>query len=794
MKLLTLGRLELTESAFKRSKPLVLLTYLSLEGKQSREHLAELFWPSGDMRKSRNNLSRTLSDLRSHVPESFKADDSCVWSSLKTDATVFQEALAANDYAKAAAIYAGSFLEGSTSKWSVEVEEWIYDQRERLAQSAQGALLELAEQAARDLSQDALKRARAAFRLAEPQPEMLARFHTLFQTQDRSLAREVQDLARGYGIRLEFDSAESTLSPPPISDTDATTHPSQAVLSERELEAPLPVPQATAHNLPLRGTSFVGRDLELSEILHQLAQPVCRLLCLTGIGGVGKSRLAIQAAYELLRAAHYRGIYYIKLDSLNTAELIPSTIADALGLQLSSKDDLAEQLAHAIGDKALLLILDNFEHLMNGATLIPKMLETCPNLKVLVTSRERLELEEEWVFPVEGLALPEENTQPADAQYFDAVRLFTQRAYQAQMTFELSAEDVPHVLKLCRLVAGSPLALELAAVWVTVMSLKTLAQEIETNLDVLSASSKNRSERHKNLRAVFENSWNLLNPKEQDALKKLSVFRGGFTREAAANVAGASINILASFVNKSLLRSLPNKRYDRHPLLSQYTQEKLLEDASEHERLQERHFEFFLALAEKARPHLNGPEQKEWLERFEQDHDNFRMALTWALKHNNSEKALSLSGILGWFWNTLGYYSEGREWLNKALALPNKPLMPARALTLSSAGWMAMQQDDYEIAQAYMNESVSIYKNLGEVERVADLLNNLSAIAYYSGDYATSAKQLEEALEVYRRSDNKRGMASVLGNLGGLASESGDREKAYLLRVESLKISRDRRR
>ena len=764
MKLVTLGGLELEGATFQRPKPLLLLAYLSLEGQQSREHLAELFW-QGDAkqlttRQRRNNLSRTLSDLRKHAPGSFAADKTSIWSVIATDVAVFEQALASEDYACAVKTYAGSFLEGHLSGWNVELEEWLYQQRDRLAEGAQKAFLALAEQAVRWRPEQAIQHARSAFRLAEPQADLLPRFYTLFEGQDNNLVREVQDLARGYGVTLR-----STLEP------------------KFRQEA-----ESTEHNLPDKGTSFVGRDVELGNSVRQLLQPACRLLNLVGIGGVGKSRLAIQAAFELLRAGQFQdGIYYVALDALTTEELIPTSIADSLELNLTSKDAELEQLSRYLADKHLLLILDNFEHLIEGATLLAKLLEKCPNLKIIVTSRERLNLLEEWVFPVKGLALPGEDTPFEEAQYSDAVQLFVQRAHQAQLTFELASDDLPYILELCHLVAGSPLALELAAVWLRMMSPEALFREIEHNLDVLNASARNRTERHKNLRAVFEHSWHLLSLQEQAGLKRLSVFRGGFTREAALEVTGSSLATLASLVNKSLLRSLPSGRYDRHPLVYQYTQEKLAANATEHVQLQEQHFSYFLALAERATPFLKGPEQKTWLERLERDHDNFRTALRYALSLDDTERALRLSGELWSFWDVRGYYSEGREWLAKALSRSCSSTH-ARGRPLTGAGLLAMQQGDYQVANDYLSESLAINRNLKQPQEIANVLNQLAGNFFYLGDYTTAASHYEEMLSIYQKTKDRRGMAFALQNLGALAGAQGNPEKASSLYSEGLQL------
>ena len=598
-------------------------------------------------------------------------------------------------------------------------------------------------------------------------------------------------MARGYGLTLS---------------SKATPRENQAKTSEQEsgasAEDDLPAQQEVAvaspptlpspDNLPSRSTSFVGRDIELGNIIQKLSQPNCKLLSLVGMGGVGKSRLSLQAAYKLREAEHFSdGIFYVNLDALTTPRLIPNTIADTLEFSLTGKDAELDQLGLYIGTKNMLLILDNFEHLIEGATLLCDLLQVCPNLKLLVTTREQLRLSEEWIFPVAGLVISSEDTPFSEAQNCDAIQLFFQRAIQVQPTFELTPENLPHILKLCGLVTGSPLALELAAAWVQIMSPEALVGEIELNLDALQASARDLLKRHESFRAVFEHSWKLLNLEEQTVLKKLAVFRGGFTREAAFKVVGAPLGVLASLVNKSLLRVLPSERYNRHALILQYTQEMLAQDATEHEHIQEQHFVYFLALAEKARPLLDGPDQETWLGRFEQDHDNFRMALIYAFAGDTPEKSLRLAGELWKFWSVCGHYSEGRDWLDKALARSGSFPTQARALALRGVGWLATVQADYQAANDYSTEGLAIYRRLNQPRNVATLLNSLAGIAYYLRDYSLAANYLEEVLAIYQTLEDKGGVASTLGNLGALAFEQGNPQKAHSLYEKTLQISQE---
>ncbi|WP_019588616.1 AfsR/SARP family transcriptional regulator [Deinococcus apachensis] len=766
MRLVCLGDLALEGSDFRRAGPLLLLAYLSLEGKQPRTHLAELFWrregEAHTRRQLLNNLSQALTLLRRHAPGVVGSDGTSVWSLVTTDVAEFRQALEDQDHGRAAALYTGPFLSGRDNGWGIELEGWLFDQRERLAEQAQGALIELAERESQDRPHEAARRAHDAFCLAEPQPGALPRLHALLWEHDRRLAREIEDLARGYGVSLEKSSGQGQAAP------------SNGL---------------AAHRLPARGTSFVGRSRELAEVTRQLLQPECRLLTLTGAGGVGKSRLALQAASSLLDQEPFQDrVFYVALEALSSATLIPGSVATQLGLTPEGREPDLEAVCRHLGKQHALLVLDDFEHLRDGALVLHELLRGCPNLKLLTTSREPLSLGEEWLFPVAGLALPGEADAPGASAQCDAVRLFCQRARQAGRAFEPAPTDLPHVLELCRLLAGAPLALELAAAWLPVLSPGELVREVARDLDVLGSHAQDRDERHRDLRAVFEGSWKLLSPQEQRVLAALSVFRGGFTREAAAEVAGASMATLASLVSKSLLRVLPPGRYDRHPLIHQYTREKLAQGAADLARLEARHFTYFLALARETRPLLDGAEQNVWLERIEQEHDNFRAALDHALTRGASDEAQSLAGELWWFWHTRGYHAEGRAWLTKALDRADPTPTPERAKALRGAGWLATQQSDYPVAETYMRECLAVYRFLDRSQDVAAALNNLAGISYYAGDLDTYERYLVEALAICRELSNTRGTAVILGNLGNLAFERGDPEQARSLYWENVRL------
>jgi predicted ATPase len=374
------------------------------------------------------------------------------------------------------------------------------------------------------------------------------------------------------------------------------------------------------------------------------------------MGGIGKSRLAIQAANEQLQVTNLSfkdGVYLVTLDALTSSELIPSSIAEALSLELQGQEDTLSQVKRFIGKKHILLLLDNYEHLMAEATLTSKLLEACLNLKLLVTSRERLNVEEEWVLTLDGLAIPT-STELSEAERFDALHLFVQRAKRAMLEFSLTQETLPHALKICQLVEGSPLGIELAAVWVKTLPVSEIAKEIESNLNILEAPTKNIAERHQSIKAAFEHSWKLLSEKEQEVLRKLSVFVGGFRREAASEVAGATLPILASLVDKSLLRVSDRGRYDRHSLLYQFMQAKLSDNFGERTRVQDIHGQYFLCFVKE----LAHSRNKDSFEKVDEELQNIHTAVNWATDHLKIEELKNLSE-LSIYYETRAKFHEG---------------------------------------------------------------------------------------------------------------------------------------
>ncbi|MCC6457478.1 MAG: tetratricopeptide repeat protein [Caldilineaceae bacterium] len=395
------------------------------------------------------------------------------------------------------------------------------------------------------------------------------------------------------------------------------------------------------HNLPPQLTVFIGRTEEIAEISHLIENPDCRLLTVAGVGGIGKTRLAIQAAAQM-GDAFTDGVYLIALQPVAATQFIVSTIADAISFPLVGNQDPEVQLLQHLCDKQMLLVMDNFEHLLDGVRLLTTILEAAPQVKLLVTSRETLHLQEEWLYPIEGLDYPKASTNPLgdaklDATAYSAMQLFAERARHMRRGFSLSDELVD-VAAICQIVEGMPLALELAAAWTQTMSCRAIAAEIQRDLDFLATEWRNVPDRQRSMRAVFAHSRHMLTPTEQEVFKRLSIFRGGFRREAAEVVVGATLSVLNSLVSRSLLRWETAGRYAVHELLRQYADEILSASAEEKTAICDQHCAYYTDFLYKRLPDLIGGKQLEALVVIEAEIENIRVAWHYAVEQRKIEE------------------------------------------------------------------------------------------------------------------------------------------------------------
>ena len=550
------------------------------------------------------------------------------------------------------------------------------------------------------------------------------------------------------------------------------------------------VPRPSQPNLPAPLTSLVGREHELQMIIQQLQDPTCRLLTLTGPGGVGKTRLAQETAQQLHETS-YDGAYFVSLAGTSTSEFIIPAIADALGLSFSGSIELKAQLFNFLSAKQILLVLDNLEHLLDGVELLDELLQSAPGVKLLATSREPLSLRSEWVFEVQGLPIPS-RIELENIEANSAAALFIERARQVKLIFTPAPEDLPAIARICQLVEGLPLGLELAATWITTLTCSEIAAEIEQNLDFLATSRRDLPERHRSLHAVFDYSWNLLSSEEQAVLKALSVFQGGFQRDAAEQVAGATLWLLLSLMSKSFLRRNESGRYGQHELVRQYAALHLHQDLQNEASARGRHAAHYLILWGEGEGGLKGSQQREIMQKLIAEIDNFRAAWDWGI----AQGQLGLIGkCLRAFllvYDLRGLYTEGMERTGSLVRLllseRDSQHQYADVLSLASAlqGWFQFRLGQLAEARASFEQALIILRTLDSPLLSVDVLSLFSPLMTSMGETEQALQYVGEGLSAARSSGDTWRIAYCLMMQGGILASSGRNDEAYASSQEAL--------
>ncbi|MFN2186198.1 MAG: AfsR/SARP family transcriptional regulator, partial [Anaerolineae bacterium] len=682
-----LGTLQVTlggspVTGFESDKERVLLAFLAEESQQPhrREKLVGFLWPKFTESAGRNNLRRVLSNLRRALRDREPRGSPLLLTRHQTvqlnpagdvwvDTWTFTDLLrlptpqCLESLEQAIALYRGDFLEGFSLADSPALEEWLVLCRERYQRLMLQTLHRLVEEHEKQGHYE------RALELAWKQVDLEPWWEAAHQQLMRLLAlsgRRSEALAQYHRCRRllaeELDAAPSA---------DTTRLFEQ--IREGNLARTAPSPQlrpGLSHNLPLAPGPFVGREAEIAEIQNCLRDPACCLLTLVGGGGMGKTRLALETVRDWMSRLHrheLEGVTLVPLAPVQTAEAIAPTIAQAAGFPLSPGREPEQQLLETLRQKRWLLILDSFEHLPEGAKFVAEILSTAPGVKVLVTSRARLNLQGETCFPVGGIEFPEQIPSDArKARAFAAVELFLQAARRVQPGFEPADTDLVEVAHVCRLVQGMPLGILLAAAWLGVLRPAEIAAEIEKGIDFLKADWVDVPERQHSMSTVFDGSWNLLTELERGVFQTLSVFSGGFTREAADRVSGASLYELRALVERSLLQVTPSGRYQIHELLRQYAAEKLgsLPEAAAGAR--NRHCAYYIAALKRWEADLFGSRQQEALVEMETEIGNFSAAWTWAVERGQVERLdRAMEGLQHFYWHS-GRYREGAAALQAA--------------------------------------------------------------------------------------------------------------------------------
>jgi predicted ATPase/class 3 adenylate cyclase len=600
--------------------------------------------------------------------------------------------------------------------------------------------------------------------------------------------------------------------------------------------------EARPTNLPIQPTPLIGREQQVTEAVALARQEGIRLVTLTGAGGTGKTRLSLQVAAELV-ADFEDGVFFVDLASITDPHLFIPTVSQTLSVRERPGESLSETLKDYLNDKKVLLVFDNFEQLLDAGPAVSALLAAAPNLKALITSRAPLHLSGEHEYSVPPLAVPDLNTAepPATLAAYEGVQLFLERAQAVKPEFELTSENAPAVAEICARLDGLPLAIELGAARVRILSPQALLGRLSQRLELLTGGARDAPARQRTLRDTIEWSYGLLDASEQRLFARLSVFLGGRTIEAAEAVCDPAPELgeavfdgVASLVEKSLLRQdegpAGEPRFLMLETIREYALDRL-ERSGEGELLRRRHAHYFVAFAEEAEPEILGADQIPWLERLEAERDNFRAALGWSLGRGDIELALRLIGSLRRAWVARGYLSETRKWLEAAFdrRTPVSPQVEAKALyglgrvalvegdydeaipslersarlfrelseaeglvfSLADLGFIATAQGRHEDAQRFAEESLAEAKAAGNETAIAAALHSVACTKLDAGEYGEARSLFEQSLALRRKLGDKRNVANSLGYLGSVALLEGDYDRATALLDESLALGRD---
>ena len=789
----------------RKASSLVKLLAIAPGHRLHREQAMNLLWPDLGRKAAANNLRRILHSARKTLDPTrgsrylASQDGSlvlCPGGRLWVDVDSFEQtAISARSsrdpaaYRASVELYAGELLPDS------RYEEWAENRRAGLRQLYFELLVELTglyEELGRyGQAAETLQGALSEDPTNEEMHAYLMRLYALSGKQREALAQ----YERFWGALSGRPDAEPSATTRALRDEIAAGRLQPTRRTARSQEKPS---HAGEHNLPAATTNFVGRERELVEVKRSLA--MTGLFTLTGTGGCGKTRLALEVARDLV-GVYRDGVWLVELAPLSDGTLVPQVVAGACGVEEQPGRPLLDSLLDALGDKEMLLVLDNCEHLLDAtARLTVALLGSCSRLRVLATSREPLGVAGElgWLLP--ALSAPDIQRSPTikEIEGYESVRLFADRASTRHPGFGLTSGNAKAVAQVCARLEGIPLAIELAAARIGMLSAEQISERLGHSLKMLAGGDPTADHRHQTLRAALEWSFELLGKPEQMLFRRLSVFAGGFTLDAAESVGvGEGIDeedileLLSMLTDKSLV--VPEENWEtgaRYRLLEpvrQYAQEKL-GVSGEDGAVRRRHAEFFLALAEKAEPELSKPQQAEWLHRLEVEHDNIRAALSWTLERE-IDLGARMAGALCRFWHTRGYLSEGRKSLE---AVASSAVVPVhvRAKALNGLGWIAEPQGDYERAHEAYTESLELYRRSNDKRGVANTLGDLGALALDRGDYEEATSLLEESLTLHQELGSKEEVVGVLNGLGVLASAKGDREQSISFFRKALAVSR----
>ena len=554
-----------------------------------------------------------------------------------------------------------------------------------------------------------------------------------------------------------------------------------------------------SHNLPAQILPIIGREQELSDLTTLLRDSSIHLVTITGTGGIGKTRLALELATRNL-SDFEDGAFFVSLAPLTSSDLIVSNIANAIGFDFYQGSEPKQQLLEYLRDKAILLLLDNFEHLLDGVSIIGDIKRVAPTVKILVTSRERLNLYAETVYAIKGIAYPQKQQEHVDALDTASVTLFEQRARQADVNFKLDNDNLNTVIAICEHLQGMPLAIEMTATWVKMLSLGEIEAEIARSLDIFESTRRDVTERHRTMRAIFDHSWQLLQSEEQRVFQALSVFRGGFQRESMEYVAEASLITLSRLTDKSLVYRDSTDRYQIHELVRQYATDKLRDHLKQEKLVRDRHSDFYATFVEQRTGQLKGGNQGVALREINAEIANIRVGLYHALASRQSGNTERFLGGLRLFFYMRSQFRDGLDIFNQSLVEIDQWLsvdhenqtkyQRVYAIAVAGQGWFYSWLSDYLVSIETLNESLSIFDQIGEKREVAFVLNNLGYVIYASGDYDQSEQYFQSGIAICDEFGEQWLKADMLQGIGKIAFHRGEYDKSEQAFLEAERICR----
>ena len=731
--LVTLGGLRLQGGASQRPKPLLLLAYLCLEGPQQRRDLTTLFFPKSDQRA--DALSTTVRRLRA-VGEVIDDSGGRIAATVTCDADLLQRAFEANESERALELYAGVFAAGLGGNLGSELEEWVFQTREHLAGLVRLAHLSLGERA-------------------------LERGDTRQASRHAESARRVP--GAGEPEAAEEDRLKRLLEDSANASTGRTG-------------------TARTSNLPLPLTSFVGRSRETNQLLEIVNEATGRLVTIHGPGGVGKSRLALEVARLAFEGdSNWAGVHLAALELLERPDGLPAALALAMDLPPPPGPDPFGTLASSIGDSRRIVVLDNFEHLVETGSALSRLLSNCSGLVLIVTSRERLNVRAEWVLALEGLPVAPHDASVEDQRASAAVALFIDRARRARLDLTFAADDVHLAVRVCELADGYPLALELAAASLRSVPLAELARSLTNSALDLESPHRDTPDRHRSVRTAFEASWKRLTTEEQRGLACLASFQGGFDREAALAVAGVDGRGLEGFADRSLVQVSSSGRFGFHPLLHTYLRGKLSDDSRRERDALERHAVFFGDRLRAMNVHAHGAADAGVMDYMAGEEGNLVALLRHNLQHRNFNALAGLAEPFLWYLPLRGRFAEALQLSSEVLeALPEDDPATNSALAafLTNASWLFRLVGDLEQAKSLARRALTLVETSSDALQRMRVLDGLGQALFLSGSFDEGVANVAEALELARGYGDDTRLLRALSNLGAAYATASDMDRA----------------